>query len=141
MGISRADGTRILLCGRYAELRQTTARRPIRPRAMGDDGRCVSIHRNAPEDALAPDAWQTWVRTGRRRALMSTRSLEYRSKIEQLPAEKDGEAMVQVIRDHFRESPHAFEHCAAAITRFMMPDVCHSACNIDPLSRGIGVQN
>ncbi|WP_334401392.1 restriction endonuclease [Bradyrhizobium sp. AZCC 2289] len=82
-----------------------------------------SLIAGEPEDALAPDAWQTWVRTGRRRALMSTRSLEYRSKIEQLPAEKDGEAMVQVIRDHFRESPHAFEHCAAAITRFMMPDV------------------
>jgi hypothetical protein len=82
-----------------------------------------SLIAGEPEDALAPDAWQTWVRTGRRRALMSTRSLEYRPKIEQLPADKDGEATVQVIRDHFRESPHAFEHCAAAIVRFMMPDV------------------
>jgi Restriction endonuclease AspBHI N-terminal/Restriction endonuclease len=82
-----------------------------------------SLIAGEPEDALAPDAWQTWVRTGRRRALMSTRSLEYRPKIEQLPADKDGEAMVQVIRDHFRESPHAFEHCAAAVVRFMMPDV------------------
>jgi hypothetical protein len=82
-----------------------------------------SLIAGEPEDALAPDAWQTWVRTGRRRALMSTRSLEYRPKIEQLPADQDGEAMVQVIRDHFKESPHAFEHCAAAIVRFMMPDV------------------
>jgi len=76
-----------------------------------------------PKDGLAPEAWQTWVRTGRRQALMSTRSLEYRSKAEQLPANKEGEAIVQAIRDHFEESPHAFEHCAAAITRFMMPDV------------------
>jgi hypothetical protein len=75
------------------------------------------------KEELAPEAWQTWVKTGRRQALMATRSLEYRSKAEQLPANKEGEAMVQVIRDHFESSPHAFEHCAAAITRFMMPDV------------------
>jgi hypothetical protein len=82
-----------------------------------------SLIAGKPEDAAAPDAWQTWVKTGRRRALMSTRSLEYRSKAEQLPADKEGEAMVQVIRDHFADRPHAFEHCAAAIARFMMPDV------------------
>lgn len=82
-----------------------------------------SLIAGEPDDALAPEAWQTWVKTGRRRALMSTRTLEYRSKAEQLPADKEGEAIVQVIRDHFRDSPHAFEHCAAAIARFMMPDV------------------
>ena len=75
------------------------------------------------DNANAPEAWRTWVKTGRRRALMATRSLEYRNKLEQLPADKEGEAIVQVIRDHFKESPHAFEHCAAAIARFMMPDV------------------
>ncbi|WP_049802898.1 restriction endonuclease [Bradyrhizobium japonicum] len=75
------------------------------------------------DDAKAPEAWRTWVKTGRRRALMSTRSQEYRSKIEQLPVDKEGEAIVQTIRDHFEGSPHAFEHCAAVIARFMMPDV------------------
>jgi Restriction endonuclease AspBHI N-terminal/Restriction endonuclease len=82
-----------------------------------------SLIAGKPDDAIAPDAWQTWVKTGRRLALMSTRSLEYRSKVEQLPTDKEGEAMVQVIRDHFRDIPHAFEHCAAAIAQFMMPDV------------------
>jgi hypothetical protein len=38
----------------------------------------------------APEAWRAWVKTGRRRALMSTRSLEYRSKVVQLPVDKDG---------------------------------------------------
>jgi Restriction endonuclease AspBHI N-terminal/Restriction endonuclease len=75
------------------------------------------------DDANAPEAWRTWVKTGRRKALMATRSLEYRSKAEQLPPDKEGEATVQVIRDYFKDSPHAFEHCAAAIARFMMPDV------------------
>src|SRR4051812_35493707 len=54
---------------------------------------------------------------------MATRSLEYRSKAEQLPPDKEGEAIVEVIRDYFKDNPHAFEHCAAAIARFMMPDV------------------
>lgn len=76
-----------------------------------------------PDEAAAPEAWQTWVKTGRRRALMSTRSLEYRSKVEQLPTDKEGEAIVAIIREHFKDRPHAFEHCAAAIARFMMPDV------------------
>ncbi|MFK4536375.1 hypothetical protein ABIA00_004558 [Bradyrhizobium ottawaense] len=76
-----------------------------------------------PDDGAAPEAWRTWVKAGRRQALMATRSLEYRSKAEQLPADKEGEAIVQAIRDHFSDRPHAFEHCAAAITRFMMPDV------------------
>jgi hypothetical protein len=75
------------------------------------------------DDANAPEAWRTWVKTGRRRALMATRSLEYRSKVEQLPPDQEGEAIVQVIRDYFEDSPHTFEHCAAAIVRFMMPDV------------------
>jgi Restriction endonuclease AspBHI N-terminal/Restriction endonuclease len=82
-----------------------------------------SLIAGKPEDELAPEAWRTWVRTGRRQALMATRSLEYRSKAEQLPTDNEGEAIVQAIRDYFADRPHAFEHCAAAITRFMMPDV------------------
>lgn len=83
--------------------------------ANGDDA--------SADGSNAPEAWLTWVRTGRRRALMSTRSLEYRSKVEQLPPDKEGEAIVQAVRDYFKDSPHAFEHCAAAIARLMMPDV------------------
>lgn len=75
------------------------------------------------DNAKAPEAWRTWVNTGRRRALMSTRSLEYRSKGEQLPVDKEGEAIIRAVREYFKDSPHAFEHCAAAIARFMMPDV------------------
>jgi hypothetical protein len=75
------------------------------------------------DEANAPEAWRTWVKTGRRRALMSTRSLEYRSKVEQLPADEEGEAIVVAVRDYFKDNPHAFEHWAAAIARFMMPDI------------------
>jgi hypothetical protein len=27
------------------------------------------------------------------------------------------------VRDHFKDRPHAFEHCAAAIARMMLPDI------------------
>jgi hypothetical protein len=82
-----------------------------------------SIIAGAPEDSVAPEAWRTWQKTGRRRALISARSLEYRNKSEQLPQDKEGEAIIQVIREYFRNSPHAFEYCAAAIARLMMPDI------------------
>jgi hypothetical protein len=62
-------------------------------------------------------------KTGRRHALISIRSLEYRKKNEQLPQDKEGESIIQVIREYFRDKPHAFEHCAAAIARLMMPDI------------------
>jgi hypothetical protein len=82
-----------------------------------------SLIAGKPDDSTSPDAWRTWVKTGRRRALMATRSLEYRSKIEQLPHDEEGNAIIQEIRKYFRDTPHAFEHCAAAITRLMLPDI------------------
>jgi transposase len=39
------------------------------------------------------------------------------------------------------DPPTACECCGGSRLRKLGEDVCHSACNIDPLSRGIGVQN
>lgn len=96
---------------------------PVISRAWIDSLIAANGDEASVDESNAPEAWLTWVRTGRRKALMSTRSLEYRSKVEQLPVDKEGEAIVQAVRDHFKDSPHAFEHCAAAIARFMMPDI------------------
>ncbi len=82
-----------------------------------------SIIAGTPDHALAPDAWTTWRNSGRRKALIAARTLEYRSRAEQLPDDRDGQAMVGAIRDHFRDRPHAFEHCAAALARLMVPDI------------------
>lgn len=82
-----------------------------------------SLIAGKPDEFAAPDAWRTWVKTGRRRPLMATRSLEYRSKNEQLPQDEEGNAMIQAVREYFKDTPHAFEHCAAAIARLMLPDV------------------
>jgi len=91
---------------------------PVISRAWVD-----SLIAGKPDDSAAPDAWRTWVKTGRRRALIATRSLEYRSKSEQLPQDEEGNAIIEAIREYFRTTPHAFEHCAAAITRLMLPDI------------------
>ena len=58
-------------------------------------------------------------RTGRRKPLVAARTLEYRSRAEQLPTDKDGQAMMEAIRVHFKRRPHAFEHCAAALARLV----------------------
>jgi len=70
---------------------------------------------------LAPPAWREWVASGRIRPLVSLRSLAYRTRAEQLPADDQGEAMIAAIHGYFGTRPHAFEHCAAALTRLMLP--------------------
>lgn len=81
-----------------------------------------SIISGRRDDSLAPDAWRTWVSTGKRRPLSATRSLEYRNRSEQLPRDSDGEAMIAAIRQHFAGRYTAFENCAAAIARMMIPN-------------------
>jgi hypothetical protein len=82
-----------------------------------------SIIAGEPDDTHAPAAWLTWRSSGRRKPLIATRSIEYRSRREQMPADAEGEAMIQAVRSHFQGRPHAFEHCAAAIARLMIPDI------------------
>jgi hypothetical protein len=82
-----------------------------------------SMIKGQPDTNLAPDAWRAWISSGQRRPLRPTRSVEYRSRDEQLPTDPDGLAMIQAIRDHFRENPHGFEHCAAALARLMSPEI------------------
>lgn len=72
---------------------------------------------------LAPEAWTSWVRTGRRRPLLAARSLEYRTRAEQLPQDKEGLAIIQAVHEHFLNRSHAFEHCAAALAKLMIPDI------------------
>ncbi|MFT3987958.1 restriction endonuclease [Aestuariivirga sp.] len=82
-----------------------------------------SIIAGAPDHSLAPEAWKNWRRTGRRKPLRAARTLEYRSRAEQLPKDLEGQAMIEAIRTHFKGRPHAFEHCAAGLARLMIPDI------------------
>lgn len=72
---------------------------------------------------LAPDSWKVWVAAGGIRPLRAARSMLVRSKEEQLPANSDDNALIDVIRRRFAANPFGFEACAGALTRLMLPDV------------------
>src|SRR5690606_19632945 len=82
-----------------------------------------SIIAGRSDDSLAPDAWRKWKRTGRRTPLVATRTLEYRTPHEQLPNDRESQAIIEAIRAYFEDRPHDFEHCAAALARLMIPDI------------------
>jgi hypothetical protein len=82
-----------------------------------------SIIAGRPDDLLAPDAWRNWKRTGRRTPLMAARTLEYRTRTEQLPNDREGQTIIEAVRTHFKGRPHDFEYCAAALARLMIPDI------------------
>lgn len=82
-----------------------------------------SLISGAADHSLAPTAWTAWRVRGRRKPLTAARTLEYRSRNEQLPDEKIGLAIIEAIRTHFRSRPHGFEYCAGALARLMVPDI------------------
>jgi hypothetical protein len=82
-----------------------------------------SLIAGQPGLELAPASWRTWIETGRRQPLLPMRTIEYRKRKEQLPQDPEGSAMIQAVRSYFSDKPHAFEHCAAAIARMMVPDI------------------
>ncbi|KZM48970.1 restriction endonuclease [Labrenzia sp. OB1] len=71
----------------------------------------------------APKAWRDWVEKGNFSPLLATRSLEYRTKEEQLPTGTGGVAVIKCIHRYFENDPHSFEYCAAEIARLMLPEV------------------
>ncbi|MDE0031268.1 MAG: restriction endonuclease [Deltaproteobacteria bacterium] len=76
-----------------------------------------------PHSSNAPEAWSTWVRTGQPRSLFATRSLEYRTKDEQIPRQSRDLAILKRVHEYFRENFHAFERCAAKFSRLLLPDI------------------
>lgn len=72
-----------------------------------------------------PASWGSWVKTGTVDALLAPKSLMVRSKAEQLPATEEDRALIEVIRNRYKDDPTAFEMCAGAITRLLLPDVTH----------------
>jgi len=80
-----------------------------------------SVRTGAPDDSVAPRAWLTWRETGRYQPLRASRTLEYRDRAAQTPSHPEGVAMIRAIVERFEGRPHAFEYCAAAIVRLMIP--------------------
>jgi hypothetical protein len=91
---------------------------PVISRAWIDD-----ILSGQPRSPNRPAPWHTWVETGRYLPLIANRSVEYRTKAEQIPADSEGTAIIETIQGYFADHPHRFESCAAAIAKLMLPDI------------------
>ncbi len=73
-----------------------------------------SVLADDPE-SHAPRAWLDWRATGVPRRLVAPRSIEIRTRDEQLPTTPADSAMLAAIHAHFARRPRDFEHCAAQI--------------------------
>jgi hypothetical protein len=91
---------------------------PVLPRAWINQ-----VIAGQPHNAQAPDAWREWIEKGVYRPLKSTRSIEHRTKAEQLPSNTGDEVIIRTLHQYFAGRPHDFERCAAAIARLMLPDI------------------
>ena len=76
-----------------------------------------------PHSSNAPPAWLNWVKSGRPHTLIATRSLEYRTKLEQIPESSRDRSILKVIHEYFQDDPHTFERCAAVLARLLLPDI------------------
>ena len=76
-----------------------------------------------PHSSNAPPAWRSWVKTGSQRPLLATRSLEYRTKSEQIPEHTQGRSILKIIHEYFQDEFHAFEHCASVLAKLLLPDI------------------
>lgn len=69
----------------------------------------------------APDEWARWRETGVSRRLLAPRSVEFRTREQQLPQSTTDLKMLSAIHEHFAERPHDFEGCAAQIWMMIAP--------------------
>jgi Restriction endonuclease AspBHI N-terminal/Restriction endonuclease len=76
-----------------------------------------------PSSGNTPVPWSAWVETGQYRPLKASRSVEYRTKVEQLPRERTGLSVIGAIHAHFEKRPIEFEKCAAAFAMMLLPDI------------------
>lgn len=68
-----------------------------------------------------PDSWRGWVESRSYDALTAPSTKIVRSKVDQVPTDKPGQAILQTIYAHFAGRPHDFEKCAVALWRMIAP--------------------
>lgn len=66
-----------------------------------------------------PTVWREWVEEGVYRPLRASRTVEHRSKDEQLPSSGEARRVVQAIHEYFKDDAYGFEQCAAELVRLM----------------------
>ncbi len=89
----------------------------------------IGLHGLVAAHNEAPDAWKRWVKKGEVHRLSAPRTVQFRSKEQQLPAEGDsaGIAVLRALQGAFSEqgrwAPHDFEFVAAELFRMIEPRV------------------
>ena len=78
-----------------------------------------------PRSRNAPPSWLEWVDTGSVRALLATRSLEYRTRVEQLPQAQGQKDILDTICRYFHADHHAFERFAASLANLLLPSIAN----------------
>lgn len=86
-----------------------------------DRGWLDQIVAGDPMGDKAPSVWRKWVRTGVAERLVAPRSVEHRTRAEQLPSAAQDIQILQAIYSHFVDRPHDFEACAAQIWLMLAP--------------------
>ncbi|MET9043885.1 restriction endonuclease [Streptomyces sp. NPDC127159] len=74
-----------------------------------------------PLESDCPMSWATWIRKRTYVPLLAPATTAIRTKAEQLPDDREGWAILEVIREYFRGRDHHFERCAAALWRMVAP--------------------
>lgn len=74
-----------------------------------------------PTSESAPREWIEWRRSGVPKRLMAPRSVEFRTRYQQLPSSHEDTEILARIHQHFSERPHDFEDCAAQLWMMLAP--------------------
>lgn len=109
----------------------TTLDCPVVTRRWLDD-----IKRGRPMTENTPPLWQEWVKSGTCHPLQAERSLDYRTKAEQLPEDELGRSIIEAVRSRFEQTPVQFERCAAKLVQMMDPNFV--SCDVTRPSRDGG---
>jgi hypothetical protein len=94
------------------------------------------IKLDIPLSENSPRAWREWVESGTYRPLRAERSIEHRTKAEQLPQDSIGWSIIEAIRSRFEHAPVQFETCAAKLVQLM--DCQFVSCDVTRPSRDGG---
>ncbi|MFZ3568171.1 restriction endonuclease [Streptomyces sp. BH097] len=90
----------------------------------------------SPLDGDCPPTWRQWVKGRAYTPLLAPATTVIRSKADQLPEDRYGQAVLEAVRNHFRGRESDFESCAVAIWRLIAPRT--GACDVTRPSRDGG---
>lgn len=78
----------------------------------------VDMKKSIRNSKYAPEAWKTWIETGKYNYLLTNKVVQYRKKEEQIPNSKEEINMIKEIYNYFDDA-YKFEKCAAKIAQLM----------------------